>query len=155
MEYTEEEKKAVERMTKVRDKKLYTFTEELTIVLNLIEKKQKEIEEKDKQIDRLSLVRQEVSYGYDNTYLITNEKLAIIERNTYKIEVEEGIFVDIRKLYDDYKDSIPKEAIREKIKQLIQKLNEPNNDRYEKDDNLYYDKIKCQIRICKELLGDD
>ena len=50
---------------------------------------------------------------------------------------------------------VRKDKIREKLKKLIKKLNEPNNDRWEKDDNIYYDKIKCQIRILKELLEGD
>ena len=56
---------------------------------------------------------------------------------------------------NDADNYIPKEKIREKIKRLIQKLNESNDDRWEKDDNIYYDKIKCQIRILKELLEGD
>lgn len=61
----------------------------------------------------------------------------------------------LEKLQKEADNYIPKEKIREKIKRLIQKLNESNDDRWEKDDNIYYDKIKCQIRILKELLEGD
>ena len=42
---SEEEKKAIERMQEVRDKKLHTFIDEFTIVLNLIQKQQTKIKE--------------------------------------------------------------------------------------------------------------
>lgn len=42
---SEEEKQAIERMQEVRDKKLHTFIDELTIVLNLIQKQQTKIKE--------------------------------------------------------------------------------------------------------------
>lgn len=41
----EEEKKAIERMTKVRDKNVHTFVDELTIILNLIEKQDQMIKD--------------------------------------------------------------------------------------------------------------
>lgn len=51
---TEEEKKAIEKITKVRDKNLHTFVDELTTILNLIQKQQAELEKKDKIIDEMA-----------------------------------------------------------------------------------------------------
>lgn len=85
---------------------------DIEILLNLIEKQQKEIEDKDKQIDKLSLIRQETKYGYENVYIMTEDRLVTIELNKFIVEIANGEFVDIRKLYDDYKDSVSKEAIR-------------------------------------------
>ena len=45
-------------------------------------------------------------------------------------------------LLEDY---IEKDKIKEKIKRLIKKLQKPNNDRGEKDDDFYYGKIRIQI----------
>lgn len=52
---------------------------------------------------------------------------------------------------DDY---IPKSKVKEMLKELFKKLDEPNNDRWEKDDDIYYNKIKAQIRIIQELMED-
>lgn len=46
----EKEKKAIERMQEVRDKNVHTFVDELTIVLNLIEKQQNRIYELEKAL---------------------------------------------------------------------------------------------------------
>ena len=50
---------------------------------------------------------------------------------------------------------IPKSKVKEKIEELFKKLEEPNNDRWEKDDDIYYNQIKAQIRILKELLEEE
>ena len=52
------------------------------------------------------------------------------------------------------RNSIPKIKIEDKIKELVKKLNEPNNDRWEKEDSIYYDKLKVQIKTLQELLED-
>ena len=58
---TEGEKEAIERMTKVRDKNVHTFVDELTMVLNLIQKQQAELEKKDNIIREL----EEIFYDYE------------------------------------------------------------------------------------------
>lgn len=45
--------------------------------------------------------------------------------------------------------------MKEKLEELIQKLKEVNNDRWEKDDNAYYNKIKAQIRVLQELIPEE
>lgn len=54
-------------------------------------------------------------------------------------------------------NSISKDKIKEKkkIRELTNKLNQPNNDRWEDDDTIYYDKIKAQIRVLQELLESE
>lgn len=47
------------------------------------------------------------------------------------------------------------ENMKEKLNELIQKLKEANNDRWEKDDNAYYNKIKAQIRVLQELILEE
>lgn len=44
------------------------------------------------------------------------------------------------------------DKIRNKLIELSKKLIEPNDDRWEKDDDAYYNKIKAQILVLKELL---
>lgn len=45
--------------------------------------------------------------------------------------------------------------MNEKLEELIQKLKEVNNDRWEKDDNAYYNKIKAQIKVLQELIPEE
>lgn len=92
MKYTEEEKKVIEFFEK-RQKYMGNYRgpleENTDIILNLIEKKQKEIEEKDKRI-----------------FYLENEAGKIIEEELNNAKV------------DLYRNFIPKEAIREKIDDL-------------------------------------
>lgn len=59
------------------------------------------LETKDKEIKKLYTIRNEVDYGYENTHIITQNRLATIERNKYLIEIEDGKFVDIKELYEN------------------------------------------------------
>ena len=52
------------------------------------------------------------------------------------------------------RDNYWRDKIRNKLIELSKKLVEPNDDRWEKDDDAYYNKIKAQILVLKELLGD-
>lgn len=56
--------------------------------------------------------------------------------------------------WEEYTTWISKQLIRDKIENLIKMLNKPNNDRWEKDDNAYYNKIKVQIKVLQELLEE-
>ena len=56
---------------------------------------------------RLCLLRERNAYGYNNSYFITEEKL---------IEIDEGIFVDVKQVYMDNKESVTKQ----KIKKLLE-----------------------------------
>lgn len=90
-----------------------------------------------------------------------NDKITKLQKENEKLNKLLKFSLDyIHKLEEDLYEGtsnfiVRKDKIREKLKKLIKKLNEPNNDRWEKDDNIYYDKIKCQIRILKELLEGD
>lgn len=45
--------------------------------------------------------------------------------------------------------------VRKTLVSLISKLNEPNTDRFETDDYVYYEKIKSQIKLCKYFLEEE
>lgn len=53
---------------------------------------------------------------------------------------------------DIEKQYIHKDKIRNKLIELSKKLIESNDDRWEKDDDAYYNKIKAQMLVLKELL---
>lgn len=65
---------------------------------------------------RLCLLRERNAYGYNNSYFITEEKLIEIDFNKYFIEIDEGIFVDVKQVYMDNKESVTKQ----KIKKLLE-----------------------------------
>lgn len=74
---------------------------------------------------------------------------------SYRREVgENDDSIAIETVLQELDNSVSKDKAREEIKELSKKLYEPNNDRWEKDDNNYYNKIKAQIKILKELLED-
>ena len=108
------------------------------VVLELLERYyqfQKEIQDKNNRITKLQKQNEEL-----NRLL----KFSIDYRHKLEEDLYEGASNFI----------VRKDKIREKIKKLIKKLNEPNNDRWEKDDNIYYQKIKAKIQVLKELLGE-
>lgn len=144
MEYTEEEIKAIESL-KIKAEYIgdnYIFSKqatrnlrkELDILLNLIEKQKGKIE-----------VFKNASTEWINSYLEENEKWQK-ERN------ENG------RLKRQIKNSIPKEAIREKIKEIKNELDE--NYSAEKlsifSGNTYMEKFKLLGKVygLKELLGE-
>lgn len=55
-------------------------------------------------------------------------------------------------MINELEESINKQVILDIIRELTGKLAEPNSDRFELDDEVYYNNIKAQIRICKEIL---
>lgn len=82
--------------------------------------------------------RLHINNGEDDADVIMLEKvLNLIEKQQKEIE-----------------NSISKDKINNKLKELSKKLVEPNNDRWEKDDDVYYGKIKAQIQVLKEILGE-
>lgn len=161
---TEQEKKAIKKIDIIAKEcelyfeelgyecNLYDGDEPIPVkeyrtLLNLIEKQQKDIEDKDKQIYKLSLIRQETEYGYENFYIMTEDRLVTIELNKFIVEIANGEFVDIRKLYDDYKNSIPKKALREIIERNQRAISDSN------DGNLIHD-LRRENKILKEILGE-
>ena len=76
-------------------------------------------------------------------------KKALGRRITYCNELEKDLFENSSNYV------IPKQIVKDKIEELLKKLDNPNNDRWEKNDDIYYSQIKAQIRILKELLGKE
>ena len=114
MEYTEEEKQAIETMTKIRDINLHTFVNELTIVLNLIEKQQKEIENLKK-----------ITQTYDSFPKYNMKDNILLASPDY---FQNGTFV---------KKFIPKEAIRESLRGINRNI---ASAKCGKDENYIYAK---------------
>lgn len=123
----EEEKKAVE-FVKKRTKELKKYAKrenELCyddIVLNLIEKLQKENE-------KLKNIRYDTSYGTETIHLIPESNLIEINTHKYMIEVEPGKFVDLKQVYlenkklNEYKENnIPVQKIKDELEELKGKL---------------------------------
>ena len=122
---------------------------DIRIVLNLIEKQQKEIEcdnliikraieikdkqskeieelkekckKKNKTIETMQFIKA-IQRGQENTLLITEEQCAI--KNKYMIEVSNGEFVDANELYSIWKNSVSKDKIKAKIKEYKKQIEE-------------------------------
>lgn len=113
--------------------------------------------------------------GYEDELQAIENILADIERvleenEEYKKQldldyVKENYIrkLDVEKAMNEARQTINKankydalvENMKEKLNELIQKLKEANNDRWEKDDNAYYNKIKAQIRVLQELILEE
>lgn len=144
MEYSEEEISVLKAILENKEKILSIDIPDetkrtLNIVLNLIEKQQKEIEE----LKENSVSKNSIKELADFAINATNSK------DDYSIGMCNGMIYLIATLLNEepvYKkyehESIPKEAIREKIKR-IKKL----------DCDIRYDKYDI-IDILKELLGE-
>ena len=137
MKYTEEEKKAIEMLDKYATehilfniKQADNLEENIKIVLNLVEKQQKEIEEQNKEINE-------------------KDKLLKFTRN-YINKLEQDLFENASNYV------ISKEAIRKKIKELkdnrsyLSKFDDWKEKEYTNEDinNM------C-VEILEELLGDE
>lgn len=96
---------------------------------------QKQIDEKDKKIQelksdirKLKIIRTEYDFGYENIHFITKNDLVQIDKNRYLIEVENGKFVDVKKLYYE---SISKQKVKEALDDIydyFERLNGPDED---------------------------
>lgn len=75
--------------------------------------------------------------SYENKIIISDE--------TYKTAIN---------LAQDETNKKWEDKIKEKIEKLFKKLDETNNDRWEKNEEIYYNQIKSQIRVLKELLKE-
>lgn len=112
------------------------------IMQQQLEQKDKRVQELEKENAMLKLIRVEYEYGYENIHLCTKNDLVRIDKNKYLIEIKDGKFVDIKQLYIDSLDSIPKQKIKDKIGVL--KMEE----KYDYLDN------KKAIQTLEELLED-
>lgn len=54
--------------------------------------------------DKLRAIRHETEYGMETTYLIPKERLIEINTNKYIVEIENGKFVDLKKVYQENKE---------------------------------------------------
>ena len=97
----EKEKKAIERMKQILAKNVHTFVNELEIVLNLIEKLQKENEELKTELERQKDIN-----------IIINQKG--LEKN-YEKALEKTMTKFLKNNID--KDVIPVQRIKEKIEE--------------------------------------
>lgn len=126
----EEEKKAVERMKQVLAKNVHTFINELEIVLNLIEKLQKENEEWDRKFCDLQNLYFKLQYEseskrkeYQETYKDVREELKEWQE-TYKSEKK--MKNEYVKLYQDLllkENVIPVQKVKDKIEEVQKEYN--------------------------------
>lgn len=119
------------------------------IMQQQIAEKDKRIKELEEDNKKLKTVRIEYDYGYENTYLLTKNDLVRIDKNKYMIEVEDGKFVDVKQLYIDTLNSIPKQKIRDKIEELkdgLKKTTEGKLQMYTPSEFIY------QTQVLEELL---
>ena len=125
---TDEEKKAIEILKDnigILEGKLtvkytnYNTVKAYNIILNLIEKLQKENENLKSENSRLKVIRYSREYGTENIYLIPKSDLVQIDINKYMIEIEDGKFVDLKQIYQENKEL---EKEKEKNKKLENEL---------------------------------
>lgn len=103
------------------------YQKDLTSMANILaelEQKDKLIKELQEENAMLKLIRAEYEYGYENIHLCTKNDLVKIDKNKYLIEVKDGKFVDIKQLYIDSLDSIPKQKVKDKIEEYDKKMHE-------------------------------
>lgn len=85
---------------------------------------------------------------YQSTGMYYNKD---VEKNTKDIATVLNL---IEKQQKQIENSIGKDKINNKLIELVKKLAEPNDNRWEKDDDVYYEKIKAQINVLKDLKGE-
>lgn len=111
------------------------------------EQDKKRIQELEAENKKLKEVRVEYDYGYEFIHFCTKNDLVRIDKNKYLIEIKDGKFIDIKQLYIDSLDSIPKQKVKDKIEKLRNDI-KLGNCRYP-----YVEEHK--IDILQELLGGD
>lgn len=141
MEYTEEVKKAIKAIKYKldNDDNSWFYQNEIETIIDLLEKQQKEIERlKEHKKDYTKKRKNYISLYKLLEKHLAKEKQNIEEKNNKIIHLEK-VLADKNK---QLKNSIPKEAIREKMKQLDIT-----------DCTIRYDKYDIQD-ILRELLGE-
>lgn len=71
------------------------------LLVENIEKLQKENEELKSENRRLKVIRYSTEYGTENIHLITKSDLVEINTNKYFIEIQDGKFVDLKQVYQE------------------------------------------------------
>ena len=100
---------------------------------------------------KLRTIRVEHEWGYENINLFLKEDMTYIDKNKYFIEVEEGKIEDIKQLYLDNLNSIPKQKVKEELERA-EKENEPYEE-YNKESRAYWINQGI-ISLAKKLLED-
>lgn len=173
-----EEKKAIEKLTngeKVTIQELMrkmkkegverfviTKPEYIYIILNLIEKLQKEN-------NRLKVIKYDIDYGTETVNLIPKSTLVEINTNRYMIEIEDGKFIDLKQVYQEnktlkelhiqdnkhldfiMKNSIPIQKLKDKIEELEQEKKKYGNCLIEIYEN---ELINRDIQVLQELIEE-
>ncbi len=91
----------------------------------------KRIQELEAENKKLKEVRVEYDYGYELIHFCTKNDLVRIDKNKYLIEIKDGKFIDIKQLYIDSLDSIPKQKVKEILDDIydyFERLNGPDED---------------------------
>ena len=153
---SEEEKKAIEIMTKVRDKNIHTFVDELTTILNLIEKQNEKIEQLKKQNEDLY----EDNIVYHNIMMKQNRR-EYRSKFLKEFQEEYGInsYPDYDEIYKRYynlkNNSIPKSVIKEKIEEYRKERNKlADGCFFDRAENANEDtSLFIAGEVLKELLG--
>lgn len=135
-----EEKKAIERMKQVLAKNVHTFTNELEIVLNLVEKLQKENEEL--RIIKLAIQILQTNYIEDEKYIVMSKKQFL--DGSYKHLLDD--YISIQKVKDKIED------LYKEDRKWTEKLSEPDSNFKNIDRNLK--RIKNQIESLQELIEE-
>ena len=120
MKTSKKQKEVIEMLDKfITEHKLYNIKQSdglednIEIVLNLIEKLQKENEELKSENRRLKVIRYSTEYGTENIHLITKSDLVEINTNKYFIEIQDGKFVDLKQVYQE------NEELKEDLKYVL------------------------------------
>lgn len=95
------------------------------------EQDKKRIQELEAENKKLKEVRVEYDYGYELIHFCTKNDLVRIDKNKYLIEIKDGKFIDIKQLYIDSLDSIPKQKVKEILDDIydyFERLNGPDED---------------------------
>lgn len=100
---------------------------------------------------KLRTIRVEHEWGYENINLFLKEDMTYIDKNKYFIEVEEGKIEDIKQLYLDNLNSIPKQKVKEELERA-EKENEPYEE-YNKESRAYWIN-QGRISLAKKLLEE-
>ena len=76
---------------------------------------------------KLRTIRVEHEWGYENINLFLKEDMTYIDKNKYFIEVEEGKIEDIKQLYLDNLNSIPKQKVKNEFNKLNTRIKDFKN----------------------------
>lgn len=123
--------------------------------------------------DKLRVIRHEIKYGTETTYLIPKERLIEINTNKYIVEIENGKFVDLKEVYQEnkelkklmahknwYTQKLEEDLFenasnyvieRQKIKDKIEKLKEEKEYYYSREK---IEELDDKIQVLQELLEE-